>query len=372
MRKSEFSVTRRPLYRQVMAGIRAMIRDRRPGDRLGTEAEFVRRFSVSLVTVRQACRELESEGVIERRQGSGTFVPEIPVPRRHVAVLLDADTTDPRMSPYFPKLVQKIQQALKARGLASRAYYGSGEPNGIGQGELTCEDVLDDARLHRLIGLISFHTKRHPSWTGILHDQGIPVLDFEFRYEQGLFAKSHFIRTALAHFRNRGKRRLAVLASENPKYPIQVAFREELRARAPQYGIELDDRLVDITASAWETGMGWERFRDLWQSDGEKPDSLIVLSDLLFADCQKAILELRIPVPTALDLLVASSDAMDLQPAFPIHVYRISTQAAAEREADFMVAMLNGEELPHLSPADATLEPQGPEPDPAEVVDLCT
>jgi GntR family transcriptional repressor for pyruvate dehydrogenase complex len=52
--------------------------DLKPGDRLPTEEEIARELKVSKVTVREALRELESDGIIEKRRGmyGGSFVAE--------------------------------------------------------------------------------------------------------------------------------------------------------------------------------------------------------------------------------------------------------------------------------------------------------
>ena len=64
--------------------LHAQIRDRflrriaegklKPGDRLPSEAEIMKQFSVSRGTVTRAMRDLEVSGVLSRRRGSGTFV----------------------------------------------------------------------------------------------------------------------------------------------------------------------------------------------------------------------------------------------------------------------------------------------------------
>lgn len=51
------------------------------GDRLPSEAELVQRFGHSRITVGRALRDLQAEGLIERRAGSGTFVRETPLRR---------------------------------------------------------------------------------------------------------------------------------------------------------------------------------------------------------------------------------------------------------------------------------------------------
>jgi len=74
---------RAPRYHQVYVALRGWITDGRfaPGDKIPAEPELCEAFRVSRITVRRAIDELEQEGLLVRRQGSGTFVPErIPVP----------------------------------------------------------------------------------------------------------------------------------------------------------------------------------------------------------------------------------------------------------------------------------------------------
>jgi GntR family transcriptional regulator of arabinose operon len=66
----------RPKYRQVFDALSEQIAGGglRPGDRLPSEADLVRRFGASRITVGRALRDLQVLGLIERRVGSGTFV----------------------------------------------------------------------------------------------------------------------------------------------------------------------------------------------------------------------------------------------------------------------------------------------------------
>ena len=61
-----------PAYRKVAAAIGGRILDRslREGDRLPPETELARQFGVNRSTVREALRELESNGLVMRRAGS--------------------------------------------------------------------------------------------------------------------------------------------------------------------------------------------------------------------------------------------------------------------------------------------------------------
>ncbi len=65
-----------PKYQQVYSALRRDIQSGRlgRGDRLPSEAELVRQFGASRITVGRAVRELQVAGLVERRAGSGTFV----------------------------------------------------------------------------------------------------------------------------------------------------------------------------------------------------------------------------------------------------------------------------------------------------------
>ena len=65
-----------PLYVQLMDLIEEDIRSGRyhPGDRLMTENEMAETYDISINTVRRAIGELIDKGLVERKQGKGTFV----------------------------------------------------------------------------------------------------------------------------------------------------------------------------------------------------------------------------------------------------------------------------------------------------------
>jgi DNA-binding FadR family transcriptional regulator len=65
-----------PTYRRIATAIAARIVDRtlRDGDALPTESALATQFSVNRSTVREALRELESDGLVERRRGTKRLV----------------------------------------------------------------------------------------------------------------------------------------------------------------------------------------------------------------------------------------------------------------------------------------------------------
>jgi GntR family transcriptional regulator len=70
---------RAPKYQRIADQLRRAIGagEYQPGERMPAETDLTARFNVSLPTVRQALSVLRAEGLIESRQGRGTFVKEV-------------------------------------------------------------------------------------------------------------------------------------------------------------------------------------------------------------------------------------------------------------------------------------------------------
>lgn len=64
---------------QLRAGLLELIQQNENGGRLPTERELSDRFDVARDTLRRCLDDLENEGLLERRQGVGTFVATRPV-----------------------------------------------------------------------------------------------------------------------------------------------------------------------------------------------------------------------------------------------------------------------------------------------------
>ncbi|MFI9842167.1 GntR family transcriptional regulator [Nonomuraea sp. NPDC051941] len=99
---------------KVAAALRERIADEgwSVGSRLPTERELAATFGVGVNTVRRAVGILVDEGVVVRRQGSGTYVASRPAPtgRRLIGVLV------PSTSYYYPRVIEGIERALTAAG----------------------------------------------------------------------------------------------------------------------------------------------------------------------------------------------------------------------------------------------------------------
>lgn len=101
-----------PIYHQLKTLIREQIESGlwRPGDRIPTEDELCRLYSISRSPVRQALKELVYEGVLVRRPGAGTFVNDFSPRQAAAGTSIQLVCSDSRWS----HLLEHVRRAWNA------------------------------------------------------------------------------------------------------------------------------------------------------------------------------------------------------------------------------------------------------------------
>ena len=101
-------------YRQILEKLQDDIASGRykPGKRLPSEAELVRRFGASRMTVFRAMHELQALGLVTRRVGSGTFVSSNTNPGSHVFGLLIPELGQTEIFEAICKGMMEAQEAM--------------------------------------------------------------------------------------------------------------------------------------------------------------------------------------------------------------------------------------------------------------------
>jgi DNA-binding LacI/PurR family transcriptional regulator len=101
-------------YRQILEKLQSEISSGRykPGKRLPSEAELVRRFGASRMTVFRAMHELQSLGLVTRRVGSGTYVSSNSRTGNHVFGLLIPELGQTEIFEAICKGMMEAQEAM--------------------------------------------------------------------------------------------------------------------------------------------------------------------------------------------------------------------------------------------------------------------
>ncbi len=126
------AVKRDKLPQQIIRNIRNMVLDGRlkPGDKLPSEQELIKTFSVSRQTIREVLRVLEAQGLLSIRPGAGggTFVREVDIDVTRQSLINFLHQTDLSLQhlfqlrqildPYFAEIAAKTMSFDDLQALA--------------------------------------------------------------------------------------------------------------------------------------------------------------------------------------------------------------------------------------------------------------
>ncbi len=111
---------RRPIHQKVFDAIRNGIAEGKylPGSKLPSEAVLVRQFETSRITVGRALRDLQQQGWIERRAGSGSYVREQAAPAATSGLAFGLLIPELGQTQIFEPICQGIAQSRQNKGHA--------------------------------------------------------------------------------------------------------------------------------------------------------------------------------------------------------------------------------------------------------------
>ncbi|MGW7069397.1 LacI family DNA-binding transcriptional regulator [Streptomyces sp. NPDC054855] len=239
-------------FRKLAEQLRKGIRDGTwaLGAKLPTEIELASRTGLSVTTVRRAFEELVTEGLVDRRQGAGSFVIALPRQRAHpwsserrrIGVLV------PEAEYYFAPVLKGVEAALSAAH-CSMVLRTTGYGVGAVTGAVTAVEELLDAGV---AGLLLTPSAPEVPLTGqlarCLQELPVPAVYLERRWARaGAADRSEHVYTdhaggaydALAHLARLGHRDVGLVRrlGAAPTQVVAEGFDQavealDLRARA--------------------------------------------------------------------------------------------------------------------------------------------
>ena len=107
----------RPLYLQLADFLREQIKSGqiKPGDKLDSEPEMVKKYGIARQTAREALQQLVNEGLIVKKHGKGTFC-KISTQRKNIDVLLDIK--EYYFIPYYMQSISRVLNQYNANLIA--------------------------------------------------------------------------------------------------------------------------------------------------------------------------------------------------------------------------------------------------------------
>lgn len=338
-----------PKYKKIYATLEKEILSGRwsGGDRVPSEAELVRRFRASRITVGRAVRELQLAGLVERRAGSGTYV-RAAAPGAFSFGLLIPDLGE-------TEIFEPICQGMMASPLArAHALVWGGAS---GQGGTKEERALDLARQfveRRVSGVFFAPLELTPEKDAVnrriaraLDEARIPVVLLD-RPVEPYPERGHHDLVGLdnrragyvitEHLLRLGVRRIAFVGVENAAATVD--------ARAAGYREALLSHGVPLEAGFVRRSDPGDRDRVRRMMDSLRPEAVVCANDRTAARIMHTLLELGYAVPRDVRLVgVDDLEYAGLLPV-PLTTLRQPTRQIGVAALGAMLDRVAGADLP--------------------------
>ena len=268
-----------PLYLQLADFLREQIKSEKikPGDKLDSEPEMVKKYGLARLTVREALQQLVNEGLVVKKQGKGTFCKLSPV-RKNIDVLLDIK--DYYFIPYYMQSISRVLDRYHANLIA-----GDTKNDSVQIAKLLREIALRGSDGVILQGSPETAPAKEELQEAfqLLQEKKIPVvmIDSVYRFvscssvmmdelESGVIAGNYFKKMGHTHV-------AAVTVPEN----VLSAERKK--------GLE------QVLGTVEEIAAGADMAKDLKRLIGEGVTGIFCFSDQVAKDCVDSLGELSIP-----------------------------------------------------------------------------
>jgi len=344
---SKLSTKKKQLH-SILAGElrRDLIAKLRPGDQLPSEEALEKQYDVSNVTVRHALQSLTESGWIERRHGCGNFVAD-PLAKRELGVLMELDATQPRLSRFHLRVTYLLRDYLHDHGARARLYLGSQTVFNVAEatGVPTCREFVRDVEAGRLAGVAYVYAPWNMSAQVLSDAAGIPSValwgeGYPHRVELDYCG---LVRAGAEYLREHGRRRIAVAGWGVENFPgVQRAGLRDLLREAE---VTVPEEWLRLEFHPDDPGAGWEDFRELWTARAEKPDGLLVLDDILFADMRAALVESGARIPADLLVVTHANKGLEVAAPFPVTRLEFDPAEAAAALGEMLLAAARREVL---------------------------
>ncbi len=346
-----------PKYQQVFTTLRRQIESGRwkPGERLPSEAELVRTFDASRITVGRAVRDLQSAGLVQRRAGSGTYVaPVTPAKNGMSFGLLIPDLGETEI---FEPICQGMMSSPLAREHA--LLWGSVDGGGASIAERAwqlCRQYID----RRVSGVFFAPVELTPEKDDVnqrivraLEEARIPIvlldrpaLPYPGRGDHDLVGIDNrdagFVITE--HLLRLGCGRLAFVALPNAAATVdarEAGYREALYSR--EHPIDRASiRRIDPAASAAVYAL----------MDTYRPDGIVCANDRTAGRMMHTLLQLKYAIPR--DVRLVGIDDIDYASLLPVPLTTLRQPTRQIGDAA-LSAMLERVKRPAVPPRDIFL-----------------
>lgn len=330
-----YAVLAESLFSRILSGTYPV------GGRLPSEKELAQEFDVAIMTVRQGVGLLVKKGVVERRQGKGTFVKEIAAT---IGLIFGPNVAD-ETAHYYRALLREIESGAHENRWACR-YYDRMNPivSQAGGSERQRELLRSDHLNRSFSGFIEVS----PPTGNFVANQLFPGAPYASLADSTpncdvAIDLQHFGRESVQALVSRGCRKLFYFRTFWP-WKDTSSIVDGVLSSARNCGISAPTIHTEhLTSQGYASEKAlFCAFRKLlrhWCTPAgaaDMPDGIIFNDDIVLRAVAPAIMEARIAVPETLKIASQGNEGLRFHYGFPVIRYEISPKWLASQLLDVL------------------------------------
>ena len=311
-----------------------------PGEAVPSERALSADLGVSRVAVRDAILALRNDGLLVRRQGSGTFVASS-VGQRQVAVLCTLNDLTSGRRFFARAMIEELKRRVEADGYKGVLGVGHGE---TGEEVANSVSVLDPAQAKSIAGAVSVN-RVYPAVHERLADLHVPSVTVDVAMQTSpyeiLLDYGAMLDLGARVLHEAGQDDFAIMAFDFSSTERDAPDRvfESMTQSCLSAAGHRPERIVMVPEEHPE--LAHDAFIRWWRS-ADRPRALLFADDVLCDMACRAITELGICVPDDLLFITESSTASRFHFARKVACLEFSVPQLADAAWDMLAGLIDG------------------------------
>ena len=293
----------------------------KPGSRLPSEQSLSAELGVSCMTVKTVLSTMARDGLVERKQRLGTYVPAEPQ-LAHVAILSDSACLTSPTGHFYRQLVEEAKTTVAGAGFHPMLSVGYGADSRDFQNSI---HLLEGQVSKQTVGVIS--TRNLGPLEVRLHKAGIHTVSIVSAAALDeccvVIDYDRMAEIAYETMRSAGYEDYVVFRCNTPEDPLTLPLYRKLGDLSQMLTDGVPDRIYRVPWKRHMAGV-YEAFKRFWRQ--RRPRAVVFLDDSVCDLATRAMLELGIRVPQDLAVLTHWNRGRPMD--FPIRLTTIQYDPA--------------------------------------------
>ncbi|HCA78363.1 MAG TPA: hypothetical protein DEP53_01380 [Bacteroidetes bacterium] len=339
-----------PLYLQIIDDIKSKIASKhlKAGDQIGSHAELVSTYGVSLITVKKALTTLIQQGILYSRVGKGTYVAQLSPDfhdEQHPTIGLVLQDI---RSPFFSRVMHSVENTAYELGYHVLLANSSGKPERE-------DSQIARFRTFGVKGMIiaSMSHEYHASPTirklfqegypfvmvSYIADENIPFVGCD--HERGGFMATEYLIKL-------GYQRIGYINGERGNL-VGVLRQRGYAAALKLHGRKLDKRFLfhlRLKGERFDYQSGYEIGRKFAKLK-VRPDAMFIYNDLSALGFEEAVLANGLRIPEDVAIIGFDDIERGAYAAVPLTTIRQPSDLIGKQAMELLLRLMEGKEAAH-------------------------